>query len=377
MGQEQHEQHGQPSAPPPYVSAAANALRNHVTSLHNFLVLLAPCPSSGVDAGVGHYTPPGGCVVAEPGLLFQRPRSLWGKEGGGECADPPPARLRSPFARLGVLRCAVLCCAARMPLAGEREEWVVQKFGGTGVGKYLTSIVHEVVPYCVRGRDAARSSVQAQAQAQVPDPDQVPDPGQSGLPRTRVAVVCSARSGLLKAQGTTALLLRAAQEALGPCDPSRFRAQASAGTAAGVHYSAPRSPSLSEDFCASHTFLSTVRQVMEEHLAAARTHIRHLGRLAQLEAQLQDDCARLRDILLAARVRQYLLSQLRGLCIWKMRPIFVLISYWGTEKARCHTKRSFRGTDRQKLFYFFLLFSSCTSRSSTRFRPAQKTQSWG
>ncbi|KAI9250208.1 Aspartate/glutamate/uridylate kinase [Phascolomyces articulosus] len=60
--------------------------------------------------------------------------------------------------------------------------WVVQKYGGTSVGKFLDTIASDIVP--------------------------------SYLETNRVVIVCSARSGETKEKGTTNQLLRAAEEAL-------------------------------------------------------------------------------------------------------------------------------------------------------------------
>ncbi|OZJ04757.1 hypothetical protein BZG36_01837 [Bifiguratus adelaidae] len=62
--------------------------------------------------------------------------------------------------------------------------WIVQKFGGTSVGKFLDAIANDIVRQYVKNN--------------------------------RVVVVCSARSGDSKATGTTNRLLRAAEEALKP-----------------------------------------------------------------------------------------------------------------------------------------------------------------
>ncbi|KAJ5888891.1 hypothetical protein N7495_008932 [Penicillium taxi] len=62
--------------------------------------------------------------------------------------------------------------------------WVVQKFGGTSVGKFALNIIEQVV--------------------------------QPSLVKNRVAVVCSARSSSTKAEGTTNRLLRAARDAENP-----------------------------------------------------------------------------------------------------------------------------------------------------------------
>ncbi|KAJ6030038.1 hypothetical protein N7499_012456 [Penicillium canescens] len=61
------------------------------------------------------------------------------------------------------------------------SNWVVQKFGGTSVGKFALNIIEQVV--------------------------------QPSLVDNRVAVVCSARSSSTKAEGTTNRLLRAARDA--------------------------------------------------------------------------------------------------------------------------------------------------------------------
>ncbi|KAJ5501984.1 Aspartate/glutamate/uridylate kinase [Penicillium fimorum] len=64
------------------------------------------------------------------------------------------------------------------------SNWVVQKFGGTSVGKFARNIIEQVV--------------------------------QPSLVNNRVAVVCSARSSSTKAEGTTNRLLRAARDAANP-----------------------------------------------------------------------------------------------------------------------------------------------------------------
>ncbi|OJJ48774.1 hypothetical protein ASPZODRAFT_110864 [Penicilliopsis zonata CBS 506.65] len=65
-----------------------------------------------------------------------------------------------------------------------KDSWVVQKFGGTSVGKFALNIVDQVV-------------IQS-------------------LLKHKVAVVCSARSNSTKAEGTTNRLLRAARDAENP-----------------------------------------------------------------------------------------------------------------------------------------------------------------
>jgi aspartokinase len=71
-----------------------------------------------------------------------------------------------------------------VPLLSNKDSlpWIVQKFGGTSVGKFLENITDTIV--------------------------------RSHLETHRVALVCSARSGETKEKGTTNRLLRASEEAL-------------------------------------------------------------------------------------------------------------------------------------------------------------------
>jgi aspartate kinase len=64
--------------------------------------------------------------------------------------------------------------------------WIVQKYGGTSVGKQLATITNVIAPSYLAN------------------------------PNCRLTIVCSARSGKTKALGTTNLLLQAAKEALQP-----------------------------------------------------------------------------------------------------------------------------------------------------------------
>lgn len=63
----------------------------------------------------------------------------------------------------------------------ESKRWVVQKFGGTSVGKLLDAVTGNIIPDYLREHN--------------------------------VAVVCSARSGESKSSGTTSLLLKAISSA--------------------------------------------------------------------------------------------------------------------------------------------------------------------
>ncbi|KAH8551720.1 Aspartate/glutamate/uridylate kinase [Umbelopsis sp. PMI_123] len=115
--------------------------------------------------------------------------------------------------------------------------WVIQKYGGTSVGKFLSEISTNIV--------------------------------QTYMNTNRVIVVCSARSGETKAKGTTNRLLRAAAEALSPN---------------------------------STEHLQIVKDLLEDHLKAAREIIQDRTILETLERQIEKDCIRLKSFLEAAQI---------------------------------------------------------------------------
>ncbi len=215
----------------------------------------------------------------------------------------------------------------RGPPDDPNAEWIIQKYGGTSVGKFLETIAEQIVP--------------------------------SYLVGNKVAIVCSARSGQTKALGTTNLLLQAAGEALdeahtpaaslsnsvaslanganGAQTPvhrpgSAFsRKSSSRGTPIGrveplssnvldnkleqlkltdksssnakpvvVAKSDAGSDSEPE---ISVGFNATVDRILSDHLASARKAItKDKELLAQIEQDITDDCDRLRDFLLAAKI---------------------------------------------------------------------------
>ncbi|KAF8588204.1 aspartate kinase [Ramaria rubella] len=188
-------------------------------------------------------------------------------------------------------------------------EWLVQKFGGTSVGKFAIKIAEDIVP--------------------------------AYLDRYRVAIVCSARSGSTKALGTTNLLLRAASEALrknsigatvatpaqtpGISTPSNVtdfwgRPQAedafipdlSLKSINGRHrsYSSPRSTS-PQPFSSMNgnastgsncPFNATVDLLKSEHIIAARQSVNDPGLLKELIGDIEHDCETLRGFLYATQV---------------------------------------------------------------------------
>ncbi|TCD68371.1 Aspartokinase [Steccherinum ochraceum] len=78
-------------------------------------------------------------------------------------------------------------------------KWLVQKYGGTSVGKFAKKIAEDIIP--------------------------------NYLDQHKVAIVCSARSGSTKALGTTNLLLQAASEALRASRSSSKSVSATPGNA--------------------------------------------------------------------------------------------------------------------------------------------------
>lgn len=198
-------------------------------------------------------------------------------------------------------------------------EWIIQKFGGTSVGKSAERIAGEIVPKYIRGGN-------------------------------RVALVCSARSGQTKATGTTNLLLRAALEALRPKapdvsssvpslrgsptgspSPAPSRPQtprpgflsssrrmtgsglllsktngmssstASLGTVAAAAAAAGAGGGFGDD--ETQLFDETVDQIKRDHIEAARKIITNSPEVLQeVEEDLEYDCERLRGFLRAAQI---------------------------------------------------------------------------
>ncbi|EAU81349.2 hypothetical protein CC1G_11606 [Coprinopsis cinerea okayama7 len=205
-------------------------------------------------------------------------------------------------------------------------KWLVQKFGGTSVGKFPVKIATDVVA--------------------------------SYLDNHKLAIVCSARSGSTKALGTTSLLLKAATEALKrqPRKASTSSSKSngttsptSPGTGANtpIHsgyrglfgrtyyytsdgdgsQSPPTSPKPRSKSSRSSSpqrknglfgftpingdeakktnlpeFHATVDLIREEHFKAARTSIEDPEILAELEEEIEKDCEWLRSFLYAAKI---------------------------------------------------------------------------
>ncbi|EGO03421.1 hypothetical protein SERLA73DRAFT_83373 [Serpula lacrymans var. lacrymans S7.3] len=179
-------------------------------------------------------------------------------------------------------------------------KWLVQKYGGTSVGKFAVKIAEDIV---------------------------------SGyIDQHKVAIVCSARSGSTKALGTTNLLLKAASEALqrppnkpvttpGTATPltngmfGRSLDSPVSGSSRTRSASSPRSPSPSTSGMFSLTpltvpqvgqdipgFNQTVDLIRSEHMTAAKTCVRDPDIRQELEAEIERDCDWLRGFLFAAQV---------------------------------------------------------------------------
>ncbi|KAF8970456.1 Aspartate/glutamate/uridylate kinase [Flammula alnicola] len=184
-------------------------------------------------------------------------------------------------------------------------KWLVQKFGGTSVGKFAVKIAEDVVSNYIDNH--------------------------------KVAIVCSARSGSTKALGTTNLLLRAASEALQRTKPagssasgtatpltrSLFGAGRNGNNGRDHSQSPPTSPKsrsrssrpsspqplfgftpLNEQNSAETQpeFYVTVDLIRREHITAARESIRDPELLTELEEEIERDCEWLRSFLFAAKI---------------------------------------------------------------------------
>lgn len=177
--------------------------------------------------------------------------------------------------------------------------WIVQKYGGTSVGKFLPTIAGTIAPEFLR--------------------------------RNRLAIVCSARSTGTKAAGTTSLLLAAAEQALsseedtseGSLSNSVASLSSTRDGRASLSRNASRvgvrTPTDLQDVTAPLHSSSlgssppppatqsasdrTVDRIMGEHIDAARSLVtKDPVALRQLEEDIREDCERLRDLLLAAKV---------------------------------------------------------------------------
>ncbi|KAJ7255386.1 hypothetical protein C8J57DRAFT_1346351 [Mycena rebaudengoi] len=185
------------------------------------------------------------------------------------------------------------------------SKWLVQKFGGTSVGKFAVNIAKDIVS--------------------------------SYIDSNKVAVVCSARSGSTKALGTTNLLLRAASEALRRRPPNApqtmsgyatplpngifGRSEESNGSQSPL--GSPRPGSSGASSSASPTFPwaggsaftpltpvagwlpefhATVDLIRQEHCTAARSSITDPVILRELEVEIERDCEWLRSFLSASQV---------------------------------------------------------------------------
>ncbi|KAI1797984.1 aspartate kinase [Ganoderma leucocontextum] len=166
--------------------------------------------------------------------------------------------------------------------------WLVQKYGGTSVGKFATKIAEDIIP--------------------------------GYLDQHKVAIVCSARSGSTKALGTTNLLLRAASEALqrsnsvsetpGTMSPSgvfsRLTQYQSPFTSPGK--ASPKSESIALALGMTSiteqppSFNTTVDVIRSEHVNAARASVRNPEILKDLEVEIERDCESIKSFLFATQV---------------------------------------------------------------------------
>ncbi|KAF9486244.1 aspartate kinase [Pholiota conissans] len=177
-------------------------------------------------------------------------------------------------------------------------KWLVQKFGGTSVGKFAVKIAEDVVANYIDNH--------------------------------KVAIVCSARSGSTKALGTTNLLLRAASEALRRTKPAGSSVSGSAtpvtrglfgvygGDQNGSPPTSPKTKARSSRSASPQPVFGftplngaketqpdysiTVDLIRSEHVTAARASISDPDLLKELEEEIERDCEWLRSFLLAAKI---------------------------------------------------------------------------
>lgn len=189
------------------------------------------------------------------------------------------------------------------------SRWLVQKFGGTSVGKFAVNIAKDIVSYAPFPRCLLV---------------QVTFRRRGYIDSNKVVIVCSARSGSTKALGTTNLLLRAASETLrrrpktqSACTTPVNRSGIFGRTEEGSQSPPPSNPRGSEA-CpwgltpitpqgeALPPFHATVDLIRQEHFNAARASVQDPGILQELETEIEKDCEWLRSFLYASQVSIYL-----------------------------------------------------------------------
>ncbi|WVN90867.1 uncharacterized protein L203_106110 [Cryptococcus depauperatus CBS 7841] len=202
--------------------------------------------------------------------------------------------------------------------ADENVPWVIQKYGGTSVGKSLENITQIVESYIADG--------------------------------SRVAIVCSARSSQTKALGTTNLLLQSSREALQSSDTSISERSGSVSGSATPFFpkrvgsgffskdqtasmississlsqidtptrcvspspfqsscnkSPPRSPTTQAQETPTQqepAFYATVDTIRKGHLEAARASLKEGPLRDELVEEIERDCDALKSFLYAAQI---------------------------------------------------------------------------
>jgi aspartate kinase len=184
-------------------------------------------------------------------------------------------------------------------------KWLVQKYGGTSVGKFASQIAENIVPYATDSLVLYYKIALKLSLCEIFCSDY--------LDRHKLAIVCSARSGSTKALGTTNLLLRAASEALRRPPPSSSSPVLPSPTTSLTNSPISRrtrtgSPTNTSDTSAEEStessFSKTVDIIRSEHITAARNCVKGKELLGELEAEIVRDCESLRAFLSATQVRR-------------------------------------------------------------------------
>ncbi|KAG2127895.1 Aspartate/glutamate/uridylate kinase [Suillus bovinus] len=184
--------------------------------------------------------------------------------------------------------------ALRQNNTDPEAKWIVQKYGGTSVGKFAVNVARDIVS--------------------------------SHIGQHKIAIVCSARSGSAKALGTTNLLLKAASEAQrqrhkffngpsGTTTPSIngiFTRSSETSPTTPMRRSSPSpcSPSTGaltplitpQTGQSQPEFNVTVDLIRSQHIDAAKASVKNPEILQELEAEIDRDCDWLRSFLFAAQV---------------------------------------------------------------------------
>ncbi|KAI9602308.1 hypothetical protein H4Q26_001595 [Puccinia striiformis f. sp. tritici PST-130] len=193
------------------------------------------------------------------------------------------------------------------PTVDHQPSWVVQKYGGTSLGKYLENVATKILPTTLdAGHRVAIAALEALEHTPLNSPTFSPSTTTHNLggPNPLILSQILARRG----SPTPRLLSRTNSTINGFSSPT-FNHPASPGTTFS-NLSIDQQPDL-----LNNTFDKTVEILKADHLKAAATFIHDEQLLAELQYDISYDCERLTSLLLATQILEELSPKSKDLII--------------------------------------------------------------